>query len=1036
MRTINKTTRKIRFLIAVLIASLSFTSFYAQTGFNPVMKISNGKTVETPVQIELFNIDIKVVGQIATTTLDITYRNPNNRVLEGEFNFPLGEGQTVSRFALDIGGKLREGVVVDKTLGRKTFESIVRRGADPGLLEKTAGNNFRARVYPIPASGTRRIVIAYEQELTDNGAYDLYLLPLTLKETVSKFTVHAEVIKRQVHFDQENNQLSNLSFSKWNDSYISNLEMTNYTPDKQIAFDFPHVTDSANVFTAPINNLVDSSYFYVNIRPDRLEKEKTLPSQITLLWDNSSSCKNRNIEKELEILDAYIKKIGNLTIGLVPFNITTEKADTFKIMNGSWENLKSVIKGLNYDGGTSLGCIDFTKYHTNEILLFSDGISNFGLDEPKFSNIPVNVINSNGVANHSFLTYIAQRTGGIYLNVGKLTSAEVLSMLTKSSYHFISAKVENGKVSNIYPSMPCTIGNSFSMAGIMAGKEATVTLNFGFGSTIVYSKKVIITNENSSDINLLRRIWAEKKIAELLINEEKNKNEINQTGKEFGIVTSNTSLIVLETLSDYIQYQIVPPAELQQEYFVSINAKENETLEKVKNHIDYVVTLSDEQSKWWKQTFIVPAKGSVSIRTVAGGSDDGIDIADMDQGTTQVVADEVSTVTVVENMPPVIKADEEVSSDQVIVTQEELHQNSSANSVKTEVGMGVGSGYGSGNGPGSGSGNTSAKPKIPTIEESANIDIQLNSWDPQSPYLKVLQYAVKGQEYETYLKLKDEYGTTPAFYADASDFFLKLKEKAVAKKVLSNLAEISLESPELQRTLGKKLLDLNCNDDAVQVFEKVQKLRTDEPQSYHDLGLAYEANGNHQQAIETLYEVVKKESDSRFNGIELIVMNQINSIIARYPSLNYSFIDKRLIKKEPVDIRVEITWNADNCDIDLWVTDPYGEKCFYSNPRTSMGGKISSDFTQGYGPEEFMLKKAVTGKYIVQANYYGTRSQTLLTPVSIHVAFITNFGKVNQKKQEATIRLDNTKEIIDIGKFSFVKAPQVVTPKTTPVKKR
>jgi len=181
--------------------------------------------------------------------------------------------------------------------------------------------------------------------------------------------------------------------------------------------------------------------------------------------------------------------------------------------------------------------------------------------------------------------------------------------------------------------------------------------------------------------------------------------------------------------------------------------------------------------------------------------------------------------------------------------------------------------------------------------------------------------------------------------------------------------------------------------------------------------------------------VVDQEWDERFHEIELIVMNEINSIIARHPSLKYSFIDKRLIKKEPVDIRVEITWDTDNCDIDLWVTDPLGEKCYFSNPLSHLGGKISKDITQGYGPEEFMLRKAVTGKYVVEANYYGTSAQTLLTPVSIHVAFITNFGKANQERQEATIRLDNTKEVIDIGKFSFVKAPQAGNTKAMPVKR-
>jgi uncharacterized protein YfaP (DUF2135 family) len=126
-----------------------------------------------------------------------------------------------------------------------------------------------------------------------------------------------------------------------------------------------------------------------------------------------------------------------------------------------------------------------------------------------------------------------------------------------------------------------------------------------------------------------------------------------------------------------------------------------------------------------------------------------------------------------------------------------------------------------------------------------------------------------------------------------------------------------------------------------------------------------------------------------------------------------------LIKKEPVSIRVVLTWQADNCDIDLWVTDPSGEKCFYENKLTHLGGKISNDFTDGYGPEEFMIKKAIQGEYKVQANYYGTRSQSVLAPVNLHMIFITNFGKIDQKKQEVTVRLESKKDIIDVGVFKF-----------------
>ena len=146
-------------------------------------------------------------------------------------------------------------------------------------------------------------------------------------------------------------------------------------------------------------------------------------------------------------------------------------------------------------------------------------------------------------------------------------------------------------------------------------------------------------------------------------------------------------------------------------------------------------------------------------------------------------------------------------------------------------------------------------------------------------YLKVLQYAAKGEEYKTYIRLKDEYSSTPAFYIDAADFFAKMNKKDTAYQILSNLAELQLESPQLLRILGKKLMDFALYNQAVDVFEKVLEMKKEEPQSYRDLGLAQHANGNSQQAIKTLYEIIKTNNDSRFPSIELIVLNEINAII-------------------------------------------------------------------------------------------------------------------------------------------------------------
>ena len=84
--------------------------------------------------------------------------------------------------------------------------------------------------------------------------------------------------------------------------------------------------------------------------------------------------------------------------------------------------------------------------------------------------------------------------------------------------------------------------------------------------------------------------------------------------------------------------------------------------------------------------------------------------------------------------------------------------------------------------------------------------IQLNEWNPETPYLKVLEYADVEKSYETYLKMKIEYGEIPAFYVDAADYFFKNDKKDTALLVISNLAELNLAEAQILRILRQKLL--------------------------------------------------------------------------------------------------------------------------------------------------------------------------------------------------------------------------------------
>ena len=152
------------------------TNIFAQQPSFINIRIPDSKTPGT-VRLKEFSAEAEVYADIAVTKLDMILENTTSSVLEGEVEFPLGENESITGYALDINGRLRDGVVVEKEKGRQIFEAVVRQGIDPGLVEKTAGNNFKTRVYPIPADGIRHLQITYQTELKNTDRYFFSALP-------------------------------------------------------------------------------------------------------------------------------------------------------------------------------------------------------------------------------------------------------------------------------------------------------------------------------------------------------------------------------------------------------------------------------------------------------------------------------------------------------------------------------------------------------------------------------------------------------------------------------------------------------------------------------------------------------------------------------------------------------------------------------------------------------------------------------------------------------------------------------------------
>lgn len=1000
--------KRVTIILFLFICFVSSEWLFGQQGnaverIVPTMEVAALQPSESPVRVIDVKIDVKVIGSMAVTTVEMIFFNPNNRILEGQFQFPLGEGQTVSRFALDINGKLREGVAVDKQKGQQVFEDIIRQGIDPGLLEKTKGNNFKARVYPLPAKGTRRILVAYEQELKKEKNGHRFHLPVQYGK-LDKFDLQVTVFAAPNAPKVENSPWGKFSFDKTQDAFIATYSKLNFKQQGQLVFSIPEQTDQT-VFVEK-GKISGETYFYANVQHDITlpQNEKPSISTIDIYWDASASMAQRDLIREIEFLEAYLKEVGTVKVNLYSFNIFCNQVASFKI-SGDCTKLKEAIQNIAYDGATQYGTLNFQhailSSKADRIMLFSDGITTFGRQEATLGKTPVITVSSQLSADHSQLNYMASVTGGAYINLLQRSTAEALASTRKTGVYFISADYNSNEIADFNPSTPQLINSEdvFSVTGKLKAKSARVTLHFGVNNKILSSKTIVLSASKAQDYdNIVERMWAQKQIAALDLRYEKNKATIEELGKEFNIVTRNTSLIVLDNVSDYVRYEITPPAELLEEYNrLMANKKERDNkdvseAEYTKRRVEEVLPMFNERKEWWKKTF------PKNCRPVQKANKNLENVVFEEE--LMVVATEDHSVMVDMVYAPVAAEMMEEEAEELMMTPSASRERSSQ---KRDAKV--------------------AEDKSVRRVERTRARIALKRWSPDTPYMNELKEKSDRELYSSYLEIKEEYNTTPSFYLDVATLFEERGFRKEALIILSNLAEMEIEDYRLLRVLGNRLRQLNYMDYAIDYFEQVLKMRPFEPQSYRDLGLTYANKRRYQEAVDTLYEIVKRSWDGRFPEIEVIALEEMNQVIAearrRGQNLDLSKIDKRLIYEMPVDMRVVLNWDTDNSDMDLWVTDPCGEVCVYHNPRTYIGGLMSRDFTGGYGPEEFLIKEAKPGKYTIQANYYGSREQTLIGATTIYLDIYTYYSSGKEKKETITLRLTENKEVLDIGEIVF-----------------
>jgi TonB-dependent SusC/RagA subfamily outer membrane receptor len=1155
------------------------TKTFAQS---PELTVKGDETEK--VRMSELIVNVKVVGNIAYTTAEMHFFNSGNRQMEAELIFPLPENVSVSRYAIDINGKMREAVPVNKNKGKQVFEAIEHRRVDPGLLEKVDGNNFRTRIYPLMPNGERIVIIGYEEELSAFDKSNLsYQLVSRYPKKLDKFEINVSVVGASASPSVAENSGEAIAFSQWNQSFQTSFKKQNYQPSEKLLFKIPI---QQNIPTVVMQNVGGQHYFYGNTFTEGNKTAKKVPASIGLVWDNSLSCQTRDLKKELNLLDAYFQKIKNTKVTLYFLNYTFEKQKEFVISNGNWSELKTVLENTKYDGGTRFSQINFENQE--EYLFFSDGLSSLSDTILPKTKKPLYTITSSASADFAFLNFSSMQTSGNFINLNQLSIENALDKLTNNNLKFLGIK-ENFTVTDLSPPEGTLVSGSFSFSGISLNPKNEITLLFGYNNEAVLERKITLdaSFQSTNDVNI-EKLWAQKKIASLDLQYAKNAEEIESLGKKFGIITKNTSLIVLEDIRDYIMYDIIPPAELRAE-FDRIKKQEHDTnLAQQKSNWENIESYFEGLNSWWKKdikysapkkvaksrvknsqapvsrlgrsanvaagfisgvvldqtgvplpgvnilvegertgastdfdgkfTIQAPANSNLNISyigfestqvnvgrnnlvtihlkenantlqevvtvgygTVKGDSDAVLTVDEpVGSGSAREIVEEDNNVYN-ESSPPAPKVDQvkfiaptvtEIKDKKVgeevetigYATQKSIAPGLSNNIVQALEGRvaGVQIGQTQNNNVtirGNATVTNANRPLILVngviyegeIEDLNKDDIasmnvlkdasataiygsrasngvimvttrngdvnatqtETKNWNPDRLYLKALASAPKEKQYDLYLELRKSQERNPSFYFDVAHFFYNQKDVKKALQVISNIADLGLENHQLYKTLTYTLRQWQDFEDASYTAKQVAKWRAHEPQSLRDYALALEEAGKYQEAFDQLVKALEVnyfgEMSGQYEGVEDIILMDINRLMAEHSGLNSGKLDKKYIAKMPVDIRIIMNWNLMDVDLDLHVIEPTGEECYYSHTTTEAGAKFSKDFTQGYGPEQYLIRNAVKGKYQIKSNYFGERELTENGPATVMVEiYTTKAGKTVRTLK--TIQLGKIKE--------------------------
>jgi len=548
------------------------------TGISRTPRIEN-------LRIEKHHVNVTIDNQLATTKIDQVFANPNNRQLEGTYIFPLADDVAVSNFVLYIDGKPVKGELLAKDKARSIYEGIVRSMQDPALLEYVGTRAFKARVFPIPPNGERRIQLEYAQIIDVDSGLAKYTYPLQTdkftSQPVGSLAVSIDLKSKhalktiyspshEVAVNRENDNRANISFEGSNVRVKRDFVCYYSRSDKDFGIDLITHRDDPD----------EEGFFMLLVSPKyEVDKKKIVEKDFIFVLDRSGSMKGPKIEQAKEALRYCVENLNDGDrFNLITFNTDVDSfSETLVSVKKERKKALAFIEEIVANGGTNINDALLAAIQDKPdpkrpriVVFLTDGEATVGVTDPNLISKHVSGANRDesrifvfGVGydvNVNLLDKIAEKNNGTrqYVKPQENLEVAVSSFYTKVSEPVLvnlELQLLNIRTKNLYPQkLPHLFrGTQLTVLGRYAGSgKSKITL-----SGDINGKKQEFTNtakfpKSESDHQFLPRLWAQRKVAylvdEVRLNGENKElvEEIVRLSEKYGIMTPYTSFLVTE----------------------------------------------------------------------------------------------------------------------------------------------------------------------------------------------------------------------------------------------------------------------------------------------------------------------------------------------------------------------------------------------------------------------------------------------------------------------------------------------------------